>query len=114
MGGLIAAAIFLAVAAHVSDNSVSLVALALSFGCSDLILAVCWATCLDIGRDRAGLVSGTMNSLGQLGAVAAPVAIGWLVDTFGSWEIPLLISAGYYLVSAMAWMWIDAEQPIAA
>ncbi len=112
MVGLLAAAAFLCVAAFASNNAVSLIALALSFGCSDLILAICWATCLDVGRDQAGLVSGTMNSLGQIGAVLAPAVIGRLVESTGSWAVPLTISAAYYVVSAFAWLLIDAERPL--
>lgn len=111
--GLLLAAVFLAIAALAVDNSIALPALALSFGCSDLILAICWATCLDIGGDRAGILSGTMNSFGQIGAVLAPIVIGWIVESTGSWQTPLLISAGYYLVSAAAWFAINAEEPLA-
>lgn len=113
MAGLLFAAVFLAITALAEDNSVALPALALSFGCSDLILAVCWASCLDIGGRHAGIVSGTMNSLGQVGAVAAPTVIGLIVDRTGSWQTPLLISAGYYVFSALVWFAIDVEKPIA-
>ena len=112
MVGLLAAAAFLCLAAFAKSNLVSLTALALSFGCSDLILAICWATCLDVGREQAGLVSGTMNSLGQVGAVLAPAVIGRLVESTGSWAVPLTISAGYYVFSALVWLWIDAERPL--
>jgi nitrate/nitrite transporter NarK len=112
MTGLLAAAAFLAMAALFENDTHAMLALALSFGCSDMILAACWATCLDIGRQHAGTVSGTMNSLGQIGGVAAPVLIGWLVEQFQSWQVPLLISAGYYVVSALLWLLIDAEKPL--
>ncbi len=112
MAGLLGAAIFLAIAALASSNVVSLAALAVSFGCSDMILAICWATCLDIGREQAGLVSSVMNSLGQIGAVLAPAVIGLLVESTGSWAIPLLLSAGYYVASALVWLLIDAEKPV--
>jgi nitrate/nitrite transporter NarK len=75
-------------------------------------LPVCWATCLDIGREHAGTVSGTMNSLGQIGGVIAPVLIGWLVESTGAWQLPLLIAAGYYGVSAVLWLAIDPEKPL--
>jgi nitrate/nitrite transporter NarK len=113
MIGLLLAALFLVLAALLDNNSWAMVALALSFGSSDLILAICWATCLDIGRQYAGTVSGTMNSLGQIGGVIAPVLVGWLVQEFGSWSLPLLLSAGYYVVSALLWLLIDAERPLA-
>ncbi len=114
MGGLLGAGLFLTLAALLEDNTWSFVALALSFGSSDLILAVCWATCLDIGGERAGTVSGTMNSLGQIGGMIAPMLVGWLVESFGSWQLPLLLSAGYYVVSALLWLAIDPEKPLLA
>jgi MFS transporter, ACS family, glucarate transporter len=112
MAGLFGAAAFLSVAALARDNALNLAALALSFGCADLILAICWAACLDIGREQAGIVSGAMNSLGQLGAVAAPAVIGRIVEATGSWETPLLISAGYYVLSGLIWLLIDAGKPL--
>ena len=112
MGGLFTAAGLLAVAALAEGKVVGITALALSFGAADLILAVCWATCLDIGRDHAGTVSGAMNSLGQIGGVIAPTAIGWMVETWGSWQLPLLIAAGYYVLAGLLWLLIDPEQPL--
>jgi len=112
MGGLLIAAVLLVIAALAEDNTIAIRALALSFGAADLILAVCWATCLDIGREHAGTVSGTMNSLGQIGGVIAPIAFGRLVEVYGSWQLPLLIAAGCYVVSAFIWLAIDAEKPL--
>ena len=112
MGGLLASSALLAAAALLEDPMLGVAALALSFGASDLILSVCWATCVDVGAEHAGTVSGMMNSLGQIGGVAAPMVFGYLVETHGSWELPLLIAAGCYVVSAAMWMLIDPERPI--
>lgn len=114
MGGLFTAAVLLTFSAILEDNTLSMIALALSFGAADLILAVCWATCLDIGREHAGAVSGTMNSLGQIGGLIAPTLVGRLVDRFGSWRLPLFLAAGYYVVSGLLWLAIDPEKPVAA
>ena len=110
--GLLGAALFLTIAALVENTTLGIAALALSFGSADLILAVCWATCLDVGREHAGTVSGTMNSLGQIGGATAPVIFGYLVETYGSWQLPLLIAASYYVISALLWLLIDPEQPV--
>ncbi len=110
MAGLISAGIFLALSAKVADDTIALVCLAISFGCAELILAVTWATCLDIGGSAAGVVSGTMNSLGQVGGALAPWLIGLMVDRTGSWELPLLVSAGYYGISATLWLAIEPEK----
>ncbi|MDE0264502.1 MAG: MFS transporter [Bryobacterales bacterium] len=108
--GLLAAAVFLALAATTSDNTLSLVFLGLSFGSAELILAVTWATCLDIGGSAAGVVSGTMNSLGQIGGALAPWLIGLMVDRTGSWQPPLLVSSAYYLASALLWLLIEPSR----
>ena len=94
----------------VSPIPLLLVCLGLSFGSAELILAVTWATCLDIGGSAAGLVSGTMNSLGQVGGALAPWLIGLMVDRTGSWEIPLLVSAAYYGLSALLWIAVDPDR----
>lgn len=110
--GLVGAAVFLALAATLQNDAVALVCLGISFGCAELILAVTWATCLDIGGPSAGVVSGAMNSLGQVGGALAPWLIGLMVDRTGSWEIPLLVSALYYAVSASLWLVIDPARPL--
>jgi len=86
--------------------------LALSFGGADLILAVCWATCIDLGKQNAGSIAGVMNSLGQAGGMFSPYLLGWLLEKWGSWTLPLLISAGYYAVSGGLWFFIDAERSL--
>ena len=110
MGGFAGAAAFLALAATVSDNVLALVFLGLSFGSAELILAVTWATCLDIGGPASGVVSGTMNSLGQVSGALAPWLTGVMVERSGSWEPPLLVSAAYYVLSALLWLAIDPSQ----
>ena len=107
IAGLVTAGLFLALSAKIADDTLALLCLAISFGCAELILAVTWATCLDIGGDAAGVVSGTMNSLGQVGGALAPWLIGLMVDRTGSWELPLLVSAGYYGISALLWLAIE-------
>lgn len=111
--GLLSAGVFLALAATIEDNALALVCLGVSFGCAELILAVTWATCLDIGGSAAGVVSGTMNSLGQVGGALAPWLIGLMVDRTGSWELPLLVSSVYYGVSALLWLAIEPDKRVA-
>ncbi len=112
ISGLLGAALFLALAALTPSAGLSLFCLALSFGCADLILAICWATCIDLGRENAGAVAGVMNSLGQAGGMFSPYLLGWLVDRRGSWTLPLLISAGYYALSGGLWLCIDPERSL--
>ena len=110
ISGLLSAGVFLALAATVANDTLALVFLGLSFGSAELILAVTWATCMDIGGPAAGVVSGTMNSLGQIGGALAPWLIGLMVERTGSWEPPLLVSAAYYVVSAVLWLMVEPDR----
>ncbi len=50
-----------------------------------------------------------MNSFDQVGGMLSPLILGWLLEKWGSWTLPLLISAAYYAVSAALWLVIDPE-----
>jgi hypothetical protein len=39
-----------------------------------------WASCLDIGKRYSGIVSGCMNTIGNLGGAVAGYATGWILD----------------------------------
>jgi MFS family permease len=110
--GLCGAAVFLALAALSENNLLNILFLTLSFGFADLILAVCWATCIDLGKQNAGTVAGVMNSLGQVGGMFSPYVLGWLLERWGSWTLPLLLSAAYYTASGALWFVIDPERSL--
>ena len=61
-------------------------------GCGSAALAVApaWAVCLDIGAGHAGVVSGAMNSFGNLGGTLSPVVMGFCLVRWHSWDAPLL------------------------
>jgi len=105
--GLLAAAVLLALATGARSTAANLAALALSFGAADLILAVCWATCIDLGKQNAGAVAGVMNSVGQIGGMLSPYLLGWSLEKWGSWRLPLLLTAGLYVMSGLLWLAID-------
>jgi len=84
MIGLSGAAALLAAAALARGNWTALASLALSFGAADLILAVCWATCIDLGKQNAGSIAGVMNPLGHVGGMLSPYILGWLLEKYGS------------------------------
>lgn len=56
--------------------------IALAAFCNDLTMGSAWASCLDIGKRYSGIVSGCMNTIGNLGGAAAGVLTGRVVDWF--------------------------------
>jgi MFS family permease len=50
--------------------------------CNDLTMGSSWATCLDVGKRYSGVVSGCMNTVGNLGGAAAGYLTGRVLDHF--------------------------------
>ena len=70
-------------------------------------MAPAWAACLAIGGRHAGMVGGVMNTFGNLGGALSPLVIGWCLQRWAAWDVPLLTVAGAYLVSAACWLLVD-------
>jgi MFS family permease len=87
--------------------------IAAALGTADLALSACWAVCLDVGKDHAGVVTGMMNTLGNLGGVIGPLVMGVAVERWQSWTLPFYITAGVYAAGALLWLLIDPERPVA-
>jgi MFS transporter, ACS family, glucarate transporter len=88
--------------------------LALALGSADLALSACWAAPLDIAPLHAGVVTGAMNTFGNLGGLMSPLVVGWAVDRLHSWTLPFHITAIVYVAGAIAWLAIDPEHRIDA
>jgi MFS family permease len=88
--------------------------LAMALGSVDLALSACWAVCLDIGRDHAGVVTGCMNTFSNLGGVLTPLVVAYAVDQWQSWTIPFYVTAVVYAAGAAIWLAIDPTRPIVA
>ncbi|MEE9229648.1 MAG: MFS transporter [Acidobacteriota bacterium] len=110
--GLPLAALTLLGAIFTPQTSLSVLLFSTSAGLSALAVAPAWAVCLDIGRRRAGVVSGTMNMFGNLGGALSPVVVGLCLDRFGSWNAPLLSVGAFYLLGAVCWMVIDPSRQL--
>ena len=76
---------------------------------ADMTLSPSWAFCIDIGKENAGLVSGTMNMAGNLGAFVTIPVYPYLFDWTGS-NIPLLyITAAMSAVAIVMWSFMDPK-----
>jgi MFS family permease len=47
---------------------------------------------MDIAPDHCGTASGMMNTGSAMAAIVSPVAAGLLIDKFGNWQLPFLVS----------------------
>ncbi len=88
------------------------VLLAMALASADFALSAAWAVPLDIAPDHAGVMTGWMNTLGNLGGLFGPLVVGYAIDQWQSWTIPFYIAAAMYAAGGLAWLLIDPHRPI--
>lgn len=86
--------------------------LASAAGLAALGVSPAWAVCLEIGGRHAGVVSGAMNTFGNLGGTLSPVVVGLCLERWGSWNVSLITVSIGYVVAALCWLAIDPTTPI--
>src|SRR5262245_23450154 len=86
--------------------------LAAAAGLAALGVAPAWSVCLALGGRHAGVVSGAMNTFGNLGGALSPLVMGAALQALGSWDVGLWSVAALYLAAAGCWLGIDPEAPI--
>jgi MFS family permease len=84
----------------------SMACLASGFFFAEMTIGPMWAIPMDIAPDASGTASGMMNTGSALAAIISPVVGGFLIDYFGSWELPfvgsmLLMALGVVLAFRM-------------
>jgi MFS family permease len=89
-------------------------AIALAAFWNDLTMGAAWASCIDIGGRYSGIVSGCMNTVGNLGGAAAGITTGLVLNRFEShgWTANFLIFGGVYVIAMLLWLRFDATKPI--
>jgi sugar phosphate permease len=77
-------------------------------------MGAAWASCIDIGRHYSGIVSGCMNTVGNLGGAAAGITTGWILDYSAphGWTINFLVFGGVYVLAMLLWLRFDATEPL--
>ena len=110
--GLLGEAVLLTSMTLTRDHTAIVVLSSIGFGIADLMLPTAWAVCLDIGGRRAGVVTGVMNSAGQLGGFVCSVLFGYLVKATHNYQQPVWIVAAMILISAILFTRIDPTKPL--
>jgi len=72
------------------DLYVSMACLAAGFFFAEMTIGPMWAVPMDIAPEHSGTASGMMNSGSALAAILSPVISGYVIDRFGSWELPFI------------------------
>lgn len=77
---------------------------------ADMTLSPSWSTCLDIGKEHSGTVSGTMNMAGNLGSFFTALAFPYMVAFTGSNTPFFFLAAGLNLLAIPMWLAIKPEK----
>jgi len=85
---------------------VSMLCLSAGFFFAEMTIGPMWAIPMDIAPEYSGTASGMMNTGSALAAIISPVLSGYLIDSFGNWELPfagsmLLMAIGVVLAFRM-------------
>src|SRR5262249_32276139 len=84
---------------------------------NDLIMSSAWATCQDVGRRFAAIVSGCMNMVGNLGATIGLLVTGLILKDYKD-NLPVgyrtcfTLYAIIYVIGVLLWLKIDASKPV--
>lgn len=79
---------------------------------ADMTLSPSWSSCVDIGRQNSGVVSGTMNMAGNVGSFVTSLAFPYLLGWTGS-PLPFFFIAAAMNVAAIGlWFRIDPTVPL--
>ncbi|MFO0881131.1 MAG: MFS transporter [Gemmataceae bacterium] len=114
--GICALCYFLALTANSPWTFVLFVALAAFW--NDITMGAAWASCIDIGGRYAGIVSGCMNTIGNLGGAVAGIATGRILDLFPDdhatgWAINFASYGAVYILAVFLWLRFDATRQVA-
>ena len=112
MSGLFAAAIFMVPGAAASSPYVAISCMCCAVFGLEMSVGVYWAVCLDIGHEYAGVVSGMMNTLGNVGSALSPLIFGAILNRTGSWVTPFVVASVLVVAGALLWLKIDPELPL--
>jgi MFS family permease len=72
------------------DVTLAAISLSVAFFFSEFTIGPMWAIPMDIAPQYSGTASGMMNTGSALAAIISPVLSGYLIDRFGSWELPFV------------------------
>jgi MFS transporter, ACS family, glucarate transporter len=86
---------------------------------NDLTMGSAWASCLDIGGRYGGIVSGCMNTIGNLGGAVAAMITPWILTSVAEkfdrgigWKANIFTYAAVYGIAVIMWCFFDASKPV--
>ncbi|WKN46266.1 MFS transporter [Tunicatimonas pelagia] len=106
------AAIGLVVSVYMQTPLTAIIFLSIAIFGADMTLSPSWSFAVDIGRQHAGAVSGTMNMAGNIGAFITALAFPYMQSWTGS-EVPFFfVGAGLNVVAIFLWLFMQPDKQL--
>jgi MFS family permease len=112
MMGLGMAALLLFISAVMKSNSITVIALTSAFFFIVSSSNAFFATCIDIGGNNVGFVSGIMNTCGQMAGFFVGIIVGKIVDITHNFNSPLFVVGGVLIAGSMVWLTVDPNKKL--
>lgn len=106
--GLAAFGIIMSIFMNEVNGAILFISIAV-FG-ADMTLSPSWSTCVDIGKENSGAVSGTMNMAGNLGSFITALAFPYMIAFTGSVTPFFVLAAVLNILAIFFWMNIKADE----
>lgn len=110
--GFSLAAIGIVASIYMEEVTGAVIFISLAVFGADMTLSPSWSTCLDIGKEYSGTVSGTMNMAGNLGSFFTALAFPYMVAFTGSNTPFFFLAAALNLLAIPMWLAIKPQKPL--
>jgi ACS family glucarate transporter-like MFS transporter len=114
LAGLGSAALFTVSVLFTQERILTLIFLSLLYGGITFQQPIVFAVGLDIAGKYAGAVTGAMNTAAQISSLVSSVMFGYLVNRYGSYNLPFIPMAALLMVGTLLWLKIDATRELIA
>jgi MFS transporter, ACS family, glucarate transporter len=91
---------------------ISIIFLSLAIFGADMTLSPSWSFCIDIARENAGAVSGTMNMAGNLGAFVTIIAFPYLLQWTGDHQVFFYVCSALSVAAVVMWSFMRSDKPL--
>src|SRR5262245_23238046 len=112
-GGALAIAGFAILGSAASLNPLlSALLIGVAGASANFLLGASWGVCVDIAGRHAGVVTGCMNTAGQIGGTLSPIIVALAFHHFKTWSAPLLVTGLLYLAGAACWAVVEPKERV--
>ncbi|MGB3145752.1 MAG: MFS transporter [Maribacter sp.] len=110
--GFVLASMGIVASIFMNEISSAIICISIAVFGADMTLSPSWSTCVDIGKEFSGTVSGTMNMAGNIGSFLTALAFPYLLDITGS-EVPFFyLAAGLNAAAIILWIAIKPQHEL--